>query len=205
VPQGCIVTSFTLAPILPAISIKAIPDHGPQIHHTPSSSPSFHQANHRNLLNMTTSVVPGFYHFFFTWFDPIVAFSGAVTDFVSPDFVINSLVPKTLRNEEGCNPNYKFIFQQAGGGMIAVAFLSGALLRATNDLKVWKYVQAAILLIDIATLYSVWDALRLQSRLQVSTWRGEDWGCVGLTTFVTVLRVAFLAEAGFRKRGVKAD
>lgn len=155
---------------------------------------------------MTTSVVPGFYHFFFTWFDPIVSFSGAITDFVNQDFVVNSLVPKALRNEESVNPNYKFIFQQAGGGMFAVAFLSGALLRATNDLKVWKYVQAAILIIDIAGLYSIWDALKSQDRLQLSTWRGEDWGCVGLTSFVTVLRVAFLVEAGFKKaRMGKAD
>jgi hypothetical protein len=152
---------------------------------------------------MTTSVVPGLYHFFFTWFDPIVSFSGAVTDFVSQDFVITSLVPKVLQEKEGVNPNYKFIFQQAGGGMIAVAFLSGALLRATNDLKVWKHVQAAILLIDIAMLYSVWDAFRLQGRLQPASWRGEDWGAVGLTGFVTILRVAFLAEVGFKKTRVR--
>ncbi|KAF2875989.1 hypothetical protein BDV95DRAFT_287720 [Massariosphaeria phaeospora] len=151
---------------------------------------------------MTTSVVPGFYHFFFTWFDPIVSFAGAITDFVSPDFVVNSLVPATLRNEAGVNPNYRFIFQQAGGGMVAVAFLSGALLRATNELKIWKYVQTAILLIDFAMLYSAWDALKLQGRLSPAAWRGEDWGTVGLTTFVTVLRIAFLAEAGFTKARV---
>jgi hypothetical protein len=155
---------------------------------------------------MTTSLVPGFYRFFFTWFDPIVSFSGAVADFVSQDLVIDSLVSRTIRNEEGVNPNYRFIFQQAGGGMFAVSFLSGALLRATNDLKVWKYVEAAILLIDIAMLYSAWDAFRLQDRLLPTTWRGEDWGTVGLTVYVTVLRIAFLAEVGFRKARVgKAD
>jgi len=88
--------------------------------------------------------------------------------------------------------------------MLAVSYLSGVLLRATNDLKVWKHVQTAILLIDIAMLYSAWDALRLQGRLGFADWRGEDWGTVGLTMFVTVLRLAFLAEVGFKKGGVWA-
>jgi hypothetical protein len=151
---------------------------------------------------MTTSVVPGFYHFFYKWFDPIVSFSGAVTDFVSQDFVLNSLVPRTLRNEEGVNQNYRIIFEQAGGGMFAVAFLWGALLCATIDLKVWKYVLAAILIIDIAALYSTRDALRLQDRLRLAVRCSQDWGTVELTVFVTVLRIAFLAEAGFEKARV---
>ncbi|KAF2000630.1 hypothetical protein P154DRAFT_522247 [Amniculicola lignicola CBS 123094] len=116
-------------------------------------------------------------------------------DFAARDFVVNSLVP----NEPPLNPHYAFIFQQAGGGMLAVSFLSGALLRATDDLKVWKYIQAAILIIDVATLYSAWDALRVQDRLRLAAMRGEDWGTVGLTVFVTVLRIVFLAGVGFKK------
>ncbi|PVH92360.1 hypothetical protein DM02DRAFT_619988 [Periconia macrospinosa] len=147
---------------------------------------------------MTTNRVPGFYKIFFTSVDPIIALSAAITNFVSQDFLVNSLVPRTLRNEDDVNPQYKFIFQQAGGAMLACAVLSGGLLRATNDLKVWKYVQMAILLMDFAALYSFWDALRLQSRLWTA-WRSEDWGTVGLTLFITLTRIAFLAEMGFKK------
>ncbi|CAI6342081.1 unnamed protein product [Periconia digitata] len=148
---------------------------------------------------MTAHVIPRFYRFFFTWLDPMIAFSGGLTDFVSPDFIVNSLVSKELRPELAVNPTYKFIFQQAGGAMFAAGFLSVALLRATNDLKIWKHVQAAILIMDFATLYSAWDTLRLQGRLMAG-WRGEDWGTVGVTAFVTLLRIAFLAEVGFRPK-----
>ncbi|KAF1995555.1 hypothetical protein P154DRAFT_610740 [Amniculicola lignicola CBS 123094] len=145
---------------------------------------------------MTTEVVPGVYRFFFTWFDPIVSFAGAYMDFAARDLVINSLVP----NAPPCNPHYAFIFQRAGGRMLSVSFLSGALLRATDDLKVWKYIQTAILIIDVSTLYSVWDALRVQGRLRFGATRSEDWGTVGITLFATVLRVAFLAGVGYKKR-----
>ena len=155
---------------------------------------------------MTTTILPPFYAFFFTYFDPLISLSGAITDFIAPNFVVNSLVPASHLHTPSLHLHYNFIFQQAGGSMLAVSFLSGVLLRSSTDLKVWKHVQTAILLIDLATLYSAWDALRLQDRLEFRTWRGEDWGTVGLTAFVTVLRVAFLAEVGFRRgRGKKAN
>jgi hypothetical protein len=147
---------------------------------------------------MTTSVVPGFYRFFFTWFDLIVAIHAAYNDFVDQEWVMSSLVPKELRSE-GVDRNYRFIFQQAGGGMLGIALLSGGLLRATNDLKIWRYIQAATLLVDFAFVYSAWDAFRVQDRLEPASWRGEDWGTVVIIALVTSLRVAFLAGVGFKK------
>jgi hypothetical protein len=144
---------------------------------------------------MSSSVVPGVYRFFFTWFDPVVAFAGAYMDFFAPDTVMNSLIPNYLHD-----PHHMFVFQQMGGGMLSISFLSAVLLRYSTDLGVWKCLQASVLIVDIATLYSCWDALKGQGRLQLGALRGEDWGTIGLTTFVTVLRVAFLAGFGFKKQ-----
>jgi hypothetical protein len=55
-----------------------------------------------------------------------------------------------------------FIFQQAGGGMMGLALLSGGLLRVTDDLKVWRYIQAATLFVDVAFIYSAFDAFSVQ-------------------------------------------
>jgi hypothetical protein len=55
-----------------------------------------------------------------------------------------------------------FIFQQAGGGMMGLALLSGGLLRVTDDLKVWRYIQAATFFVDVAFICSAFDAFSVQ-------------------------------------------
>ena len=83
--------------------------------------------------------------------------------------------------------------------MLGYLFLQVFLLRATNDLKVWKLFQTAVLLFDAVCLWSLWVTLEKQDRLSLSKWRSEDWGCVVITLGVAVVRSAFLAEVGFRK------
>ncbi|RYN31074.1 hypothetical protein AA0119_g4635 [Alternaria tenuissima] len=60
---------------------------------------------------MTTSLVPGFYGFFFTRFDPMVAIHAAYNDFVDQEWIMSSLVPKELRNG-GINSNYRSSFSK---------------------------------------------------------------------------------------------
>ncbi len=141
----------------------------------------------------STPAIPAFYRIFFTYIDPLVASWGAYMDFFTPDTVLNSFVPNSARN-----PAHDMLFQQLGGGLLNIAFLSAVLLRYTNDVKIWKIVQLGILIVDVVGLYSLWDGLGRQGRLDPRGWRGEDWGCVGITGFVTVLRMMFMAEVGFR-------
>ena len=63
--------------------------------------------------------------------------------------------------------------------MLSISFLSGILLRYSTDLGVWECVQASIFIVDLATLYSVWDALRVQGRLRLGASRGGELGTVG--------------------------
>ena len=83
--------------------------------------------------------------------------------------------------------------------MLYISFLSATLLRYTTDLAVWKLVQAGILIVDVVMLFSIWDAWKYQARLSPGQMRGEDWGSVATTAFVTVLRLLFLLEIGFKK------
>jgi hypothetical protein len=46
--------------------------------------------------------------------------------------------------------------------MMGLALLSGGLLRVTDDLKVWRYIQAATLFVDVAFIYSAFDAFSVQ-------------------------------------------
>ena len=46
--------------------------------------------------------------------------------------------------------------------MMGLALLSGGLLRVTDDLKVWRYIQAATLFVDVAFICSAFDAFSVQ-------------------------------------------
>lgn len=122
-------------------------------------------------------------------------FWGASLDFFAPDTVLTSFVPNAVRN-----PRHDMLFQQLGGSLLNIAFIDAVLLRYTADLVVWKIVQRAVLLVDVTGLYSLWAALSQQGRLNPAVWRGEDWGCVGITGLVTVVRILFIVEVGFRSR-----
>lgn len=74
------------------------------------------------------------------------------------------------------------------------------LLRASDDPKVWRVVQAATLGVDFGILATLWNALRMQGRSGVGEWTGGDWGNIGFTCLVAVIRVGFLAGVGGGKR-----
>ncbi len=131
-----------------------------------------------------------------TYLDPMISLWGAYMDFFTPDVVLNAYIPNPARK-----PQHDMLFQQLGGSMLHFAFLSAVLLRYTDDLGVWKILQTAFLIVDIVGLFSVWDALGKQDRLYFAAVRWEDWGCLAILGFCALLRVAFLAELGFRRSG----
>ena len=79
--------------------------------------------------------------------------------------------------------------------------VSAALLRYTDDVNVWRIVQVACLVVDLAYYWSVWRVLGAQGRLSVTTWRSEDWGSVGITAVAGIVRTAFLMGVGFQRSG----
>ena len=120
-------------------------------------------------------------------------------DFASPQTVVDSFIPNTPRNAD-----LDMFFQQTAGYTLSLCFLQAVLLRSTNDVKTWKMVQYAILIVDLVMLYSLHWGLSRQGRLAPSRWRGEDWGCILVTIIPTFYRLAFVSEVGFRAAGRNA-
>lgn len=143
--------------------------------------------------------MPAFYRIWFTWVDPIIAGHAVYMDFFTPDTVLNAFIPDSPRN-----PAHDMLFHQMGGGMLHIAFVSAVLLRYTSDVKVWRIVQGGILLVDLVGLGSLWHTLGRQGRRHPAGWRFEDWACVVILGFVTLLRLSFLAGLGFPRRRAAA-
>lgn len=87
--------------------------------------------------------------------------------------------------------------------MLNFGFISAVLLRYTDDIKIWRIVQIADLIVDVAYFWAVWGVLDAQKRLDPTTWRAEDWGSVAITGTATVVRLLFLLGIGFKKAALK--
>ena len=83
-------------------------------------------------------------------------------DFVTPAFVSNAFLPEKMTP---WNPMFNFTLQQLGGALLMLALIDIVLLRYTEDVGVWKIIQAAVLVYDLSLLYSNYNSLGMQGRL----------------------------------------
>lgn len=86
-----------------------------------------------------------------------------------------------------------------------LAIINIFLLRYTEDVHIWKILEIAVLTYDGALLYSSFHALAQQDRLNVGSWRFEDWGGIIITFQAAVVRTLFLLGVGLseRDKGIK--
>jgi hypothetical protein len=140
--------------------------------------------------------IPSFYRIFFTSIDPLVALSGGYLNFFDSHTVITSMFPPT-HTWSNRTPAHHMLLHQLGGAFFMMAFLMVFMLRCTKDVNIWKLFEAGILITDFGMFYSMWMALGAQKRLSIGDLRWEEWGSI--TGFVTVVRMLFLMEVGFKK------
>jgi hypothetical protein len=70
-------------------------------------------------------------------------------------------------------------------------------LRASQDAKVWRIVQAATLAVDVSFIGIMLGALKMQGRLGTwGEWRGIESFNLGFTVMIALGRIAFLMGIG---------
>lgn len=139
-----------------------------------------------------THPVPAFYRFFFTTLDPLLSLWATYLDIFIPATVLSSHIPSSVPDT-----GHVMILAQRAGHMLNCFILSAILLRYTRDIKIWHIVELGLLATDFAYAWAAYGALEAQGRLWPEEWRAEDWGSLGITGVVTLVRLAFLARAGF--------
>ncbi|CAH0024746.1 unnamed protein product [Clonostachys rhizophaga] len=135
---------------------------------------------------------PAFYRFFFKNLDPLVAMYGVYLNFFAQEMAVTGPAPNSHYD-----PDQVFLFFQCGGLALAIAFITAAVHRSTEDLKVWRAVQFALLLADIAALVGIYLSLSTQNRLAPSAWTDDDKGLLGSYIPLTLIRLAFILNVGF--------
>ncbi|OSS55096.1 hypothetical protein B5807_01713 [Epicoccum nigrum] len=135
--------------------------------------------------------IPAFYRVFFTTVDPLLCLWAAYMDFFTPDVVLSSHIPFPSSDE-----GHRMLLAQRGGLLLCLGFLSAVLLRFAPDIRVWHILEVGLLVSDFAYFWAAGGVLRAQGRLWPEAWRGEDWGSLGVTGLVTLVRLGFLARVG---------
>ncbi|KAH7323264.1 hypothetical protein B0I35DRAFT_427386 [Stachybotrys elegans] len=134
-----------------------------------------------------------FYDIWFKWVDPLTLIPTVYATLFMPEVMLDSFIPAQM---SPYNPDHGFLFHQLAALFSFIAVVQGVVLRITGDIKVWRAVNAGILLVDISMLASLYVSLKQQDRLSLGEIRGGDWGNLFFTSLVTLIRVAFLSGVG---------
>jgi hypothetical protein len=140
--------------------------------------------------------IPLFYRIALLWYEPITSGLGAYLVLFQPDKYLNSFIPPSYASR---NHTHDILLNQLAAAFVYVSLSQGVLLRYTNDITIWKIVNGCFLGWDFILLYSIWFGLSAQGRLDFAEIRGDDWGVIGATLGVTLIRSALCLGVGFRK------
>lgn len=142
---------------------------------------------------MASTIAP-FYRTFFTSIDPMIAFVGILVPLFVPDIYLKSFSPTATIPPA---IETRVCLDLLASWFTACFILQVFLLRARpNDLTVWRFLQAGILITDVVMLAAYGRALDAQRRMHWTAWRWEEWGNIAVTGVVAVIRTAFLLGIG---------
>lgn len=144
----------------------------------------------------TTHEFHPIYRAWFLWVDPVLTLAGMYGNLIDHDTNVTSFFTD-LRPSVHLVP----YFYQIGGMGASYLVLSVFLLRYTEDVGVWKILQAAITCADFTLLAATYVGMRHEGTLSdVSAWRFLDWANIVITGICTVLRIAFVLGIGIKAK-----
>jgi len=140
--------------------------------------------------------IPLPYRILFLYFEPFMAFFGAVICHFDPTRFLNTMSPTAVYA-----PSNQVIFDQVAATYTLFAFNEAVVLRVTNELRVWKTIMIGILICDAIHLYASYVALGPAAFWDPRLWRLEDAVNLGILWGQSAFRIAFLLDIGRNKGG----
>ena len=136
-----------------------------------------------------------FYRYFFLYFEPFSALVGAYYAYSQPQTYLSlTHAPTAPRND--IPTSTRIILIQLSNLYFLFAINEALVLRATNDLKVWRAVLTGLLIADIGHLWSV-SPLGMRIYWDVRSWNAIDWGNIGVVYVGAITRICFLQLPSF--------
>jgi hypothetical protein len=135
--------------------------------------------------------IPFAYRLCFHWYEPLLAFLGAIQSYLSPKDLCATATPG-VQYHESMHP----IFTQLAGGWVLLAFNDAVTLRLTQDVRVWTSLLTAGLLSDIIYTSSLYEDLGPAIFWNPAKWTFIHALTLGTTIPPLLLKIAFIARIG---------
>ena len=134
------------------------------------------------------------YKYFFLYVEPFFALLGAYCAYFQPQTYLE-LTHSPTAPKYGIPTSSQIVLNQLSNLYLLFAVNEALVLRATNDVKVWRAVILGLLIADVGHLWSV-SPLGAKVYWDVRSWNAIDWGNIGFVYVGATMRLCFLQFPG---------
>ncbi|KAF2477067.1 uncharacterized protein BDR25DRAFT_276766 [Lindgomyces ingoldianus] len=143
----------------------------------------------------TATPIPALYRLVFLYIEPLSTLVGAIHAHFQQSLYLALTHPPSAPGQS-VPVSTSIVLTQLANLYFLLCFNEALVLRATQDLKVWRTFILGLLVADLGHLYSVrlvggWVYYRFWH------WNAIDWGNVGFVYFLAVVRICMLLGWGF--------
>lgn len=140
--------------------------------------------------------IPLPYKVFFLWIEPVATLAGAVAAWLYPLYYLNEThAASTPQKLLGLPISTQVALGQLGNMYLAFALNEALVLRATNDLKVWRALLLGLLIADFGHLFACYP-LGIHAYYDVPNWKPIAYGNYLFVYFGATFRTCFLLSVG---------
>ena len=143
-----------------------------------------------------TAAVPFVFRFVLTVLEPLAAVSGAWMCLRNP----GSYLTIMTRDAHPFTESETFMYTTVGGSWIYFAFIQAVVMRLFDDVRLWRYLCAGILLSDAAYCHATAQAVGgWNVWLDVANWTRDDHMVFWSTWPQIIIRVLVVLGVGLKK------
>jgi hypothetical protein len=141
--------------------------------------------------------IPSYYQYFFLWVEPIVTVAGFVAaGFFGHDYLVMTHAETTPSRILGVPIATNVALRQLANLYLLFAINEAMVLRATNDLKVWRAFLTGLLIADIGHLIACYEMGGISLYYDVTKWQLIHYATIGFVYVGATFRTCFLAGVG---------
>lgn len=156
------------------------------------------------------NLIPWLYRLFFLYIEPLSTAAGAYYAWFGQERYLSMTEnpfghgPAQQTHSSAMLPRESIVLNQLANMYAVFALNEAIVLRATNDLKVWRLFLLGLLLADFGHLHSV-HSVGSSIYYSVFAWNAMYWGNLGFVYFGATMRVLFLLGVGIVESQKKTE
>ena len=140
--------------------------------------------------------LPVIYRLILTVIEPLLATSGVLLAFFNPADYLATMT----RGSVSYAPETAFLYTELGGAWLHFAFIEAVVLRAFDDLRLWRVLCVGMLLSDAAYFHSAAQGVGGWGPwLALAEWTASDWLVFWTTAPMTLTKILVVLGVGVRR------